>query len=174
MSVRVRPCPSVSVRVRPCSSVSVRVRPCPSVFVRVRPCSSLFVRVRPCSVRVRPCPCLSVRPRPCLSVFVRARPCSSVSVPGGLPCPLPCVPCPLTSFWIGSWASYSPRRSIFGIPRRLFYQPRRTAPYAVPDLFATATSHGHYLATPIGPGRGAAYPVGSECRLRLAVRRAVH
>ena len=45
-------------------------------------------------------------------------------------------------------------RSIFGIPRRLFYGPRPNAPYAVPDLFATATSPGRYLATPIGPGAG--------------------
>ncbi len=39
-------------------------------------------------------------------------------------------------------------RSIFGIPRSLFYQPRQDAPYGTQDMF------GQYLATPIGPAAG--------------------
>ncbi len=39
-------------------------------------------------------------------------------------------------------------RSIFGIPRSLFYSPKKDSPYAINDLF------GCYLATPIGPGAG--------------------
>jgi putative selenate reductase len=39
-------------------------------------------------------------------------------------------------------------QSIFGIPRSLFYAPRKDSPYAIKDLF------GHYLATPIGPAAG--------------------
>jgi putative selenate reductase len=40
------------------------------------------------------------------------------------------------------------RESIFGIPRSLFYMPRKDAPYVTEDLF------GHRLATPIGPAAG--------------------
>ena len=39
-------------------------------------------------------------------------------------------------------------RSIFGIPRPLFYTPKQDSPYAIQDMF------GHYLATPIGPAAG--------------------
>ena len=39
-------------------------------------------------------------------------------------------------------------QSIFGIHRSLFYTPRQSSPYVIPDLF------GHCLATPIGPGAG--------------------
>ncbi|WP_148134068.1 putative selenate reductase subunit YgfK [Candidatus Formimonas warabiya] len=43
---------------------------------------------------------------------------------------------------------YEENRSIFGIPRSLFYIPQKDHPYATGDLF------GHYLATPIGPAAG--------------------
>jgi putative selenate reductase len=39
-------------------------------------------------------------------------------------------------------------RSVFGIPRSLFYTPNKASPCATPDMF------GHYLATPIGPAAG--------------------
>ncbi len=39
-------------------------------------------------------------------------------------------------------------QSIFGIPRSLFYTPKKDSPYAIKDMF------GHYLATPIGPAAG--------------------
>lgn len=39
-------------------------------------------------------------------------------------------------------------QSIFGIPRSLFYIPKKDSPYAVRDVF------GQCLATPIGPGAG--------------------
>jgi putative selenate reductase len=43
---------------------------------------------------------------------------------------------------------YEANRSIFGIYRSLFYEPRDDAPYALDDVY------GHSLATPIGPAAG--------------------
>ncbi len=40
------------------------------------------------------------------------------------------------------------KESIFGIPRSLFYVPRKDSPYAIADLY------GQYVATPIGPAAG--------------------
>jgi putative selenate reductase len=39
-------------------------------------------------------------------------------------------------------------QSIFGIPRSLFYVPKKDSPYSIPDMY------GHYLATPVGPAAG--------------------
>ncbi|TKJ26690.1 MAG: putative selenate reductase subunit YgfK [Hadesarchaea archaeon B3_Hades] len=43
---------------------------------------------------------------------------------------------------------FEENQSIFGIPRSLFYIPKKDSPYAVRDVF------GQCLATPIGPGAG--------------------
>jgi putative selenate reductase len=45
-------------------------------------------------------------------------------------------------------AEYEACGTIFGLPSRLFYEPRADAPYSIADLY------GHYLATPIGPAAG--------------------
>ena len=63
---------------------------------------------------------------------------------------MPCDPCPLTSFWTGSWPRYRHNGAIFGIPAPALLPPGRTRRTPCRTCWAT----GHYLATPIGPGAG--------------------